>query len=268
MLLDRMISEQVKKPAEQHLIEMRMNRDAWEKKALLRAIYQRFYLLIREQLATNTDAETVELGSGIGAIKAVIPECVTTDIFPNPWLDRVENAYALNFAEESIGNLILFDVFHHLEFPGTALTEFARVLRPAGRVVIFEPGLGVLGRFVYNAFHHEPVGEREPIRWLAPDGSDLRNAGYYAAQGNAWRLFVRNELGQPLDDWTIRTAKPIVSTAYLASGGFSKPSFYPDATLPLAIALDRLLSCLPRIFATRLLVVLERTETRAKSYGK
>lgn len=68
-----MISERVKKPPEQHLIEMRSNRDAWEKKALLRAIYHRFYRLIREQLATNTDAETVELGSGIGAIKAVIP---------------------------------------------------------------------------------------------------------------------------------------------------------------------------------------------------
>src|SRR5271154_1806157 len=113
-----MISEQVRKPAEQHLLEMRLNRDAWEKKALLRTIYQRFYRLIREQLAKNTYAETVELGSGIGAIKAVIPECVTSDIFPNPWLDRVENAYALNFADESIGNLILFDVFHHLEFPG------------------------------------------------------------------------------------------------------------------------------------------------------
>jgi len=42
-------------------------------------------------------------------------------------------------------------VFHHLEFPGTALAEFARVLRPGGRVVIFEPGLGVLGGFAYTS---------------------------------------------------------------------------------------------------------------------
>jgi hypothetical protein len=113
-----MTREQVNKPVEQHLIEMRLNRDSWGRKAPLRAIYQGFYRLIKEHLRSHTCAETVELGSGIGAIKEVIPECVTTDIFPNPWLDRVENAYALNFADASVGNLILFDVFHHLEFPG------------------------------------------------------------------------------------------------------------------------------------------------------
>jgi SAM-dependent methyltransferase len=187
-----------------------------------------------------------------------MPECLITDIFPNPWLDRVEDAYALSFADASVGNLILFDVFHHLEFPGTALNEFARVVRPGGRVVLFEPGLGALGKFVYQIFHHEPVAEREPIRWLAPNGVDLRNVAYYAAQGNAWRLFVREELGPVLDEWIIRTVKPIVSIAYLASGGFSKPSLYPERMLPLVLALDRFLSFVPGIFATRLLVVLER----------
>ncbi len=263
-----MASEQVNKPVEQHLIEMRLNRSSWKRKAPLRTIYQGFYRLIKEHLCLHTNAQTVELGSGIGAIKEVIPECVTTDIFPNPWLDRVENAYTLSFADASVGNLILFDVFHHLEFPGTALAEFARVLRPGGRVVIFEPGLGVLGRFVYNAFHHEPVGEREPIRWFAPKGSDLQNVAYYAAQGNAWRIFVRNDLSRVLDEWIIRVVKPVVSIAYLASGGFSKPSFCPDGMLPLAMALDRFLSCLPQIFATRLLVVLEKTENCSLSYGK
>jgi SAM-dependent methyltransferase len=256
--MEIMIGEQVDKSAEQHLNEMRLNRSVWEKKALLRRIYRGFYRLIAEQLAPDSGAKTVELGSGIGAIKEVIPECLLTDIFPNPWLDRVEDGYALNFADASIGNLILFDVFHHLEFPGTALHEFARVLRPGGRVVLFEPGLGALGKFVYKIFHHEPVAERESIRWFAPNGVDLRNLAYYAAQGNAWRLFVRKELGPVLDEWIIRTVKPIVSTAYLASGGFSKPSLYPERVLPLALVLDRFLSFLPGIFATRLLVVLER----------
>ena len=68
----------------------------------------------------------VELGSGIGNIKEVIPKCLCTDLFPNPWLDYVENAYALSFGSASVSNLILFDVFHHLKYPGTALQEFHR----------------------------------------------------------------------------------------------------------------------------------------------
>jgi hypothetical protein len=60
-----MISEQVKRPADQHLNEMRLNRSVWEKKALLRRIYRGFYSLIAEQLAPDPGAKTVELGSGI-----------------------------------------------------------------------------------------------------------------------------------------------------------------------------------------------------------
>ena len=137
------------KPAEQHLIEMRSNRETWQRRRLLRVIYRRFYGLIRENLAPFPEP-VVELGSGIGAVKEFIPGCITTDIFPNPWLDRRENAYALNFPDESLSNLILLDVFHHLQFPGTALDEFRRVLIDNGRVIILEPAMGLLGRIVYG----------------------------------------------------------------------------------------------------------------------
>ena len=33
---------------------------------------------------------------------------------------------------ERWSNLILFDVWHHLEYPGSAMAEFARVLAPKG----------------------------------------------------------------------------------------------------------------------------------------
>ena len=53
------------------------------------------------------------------------------DLFSNPWLDRRENCYAMNFADGSVSHLILFDVWHHLRYPGTALREFHRVLARA-----------------------------------------------------------------------------------------------------------------------------------------
>jgi SAM-dependent methyltransferase len=128
---------------EQHLIEMRSNRAAWRQRPLLRKVYGHFYELIRRAL-TPIPGPIVELGSGIGAAKEFIPACITTDIFPNPWLDRHENAYALTFRDSSVSNLILLDVFHHLIYPGTALNEFHRVLRVTGRVIILDPAMSLL----------------------------------------------------------------------------------------------------------------------------
>ena len=80
----------------------------------------------------------------MGNIRDHLPECITTDLFPNPWLDRVENAQ-LSFYDSSVGHLTLFDVWHHLEYPANALAEFRRVLVPRGRVIILEPAMSVGG---------------------------------------------------------------------------------------------------------------------------
>lgn len=245
------------KPKEQHLIEMRTNREAWRRRPLLRAVYSRFYEMIRENLA-NVPGLVVEVGSGIGAIKEFIPQCVTTDIFRNPWIDRCENAYALSFRDGTLSNLVLLDVFHHLEYPGLALNEFGRVLCRGGQVIILEPAMGLLGRFVYGVFHHEPLGLRWSINWLAPDGFDPEAEDYYAAQGNGFRVFVRNEFKEEMKSWKIRKVQQLPDLAYVASGGFSKPQLFPAALLLVVRRIERLLAPWPRLFATRLLVVLEK----------
>ncbi len=124
---------------EQHNLEIKINLESWKNKPLLRSIYYVFYQEILKHINKNVSGEIIEIGSGIRNQKSVFPECVMTDIFPNPWIDRVESAYHLSFDDNSISNLILFDVFHHLAYPGSALNEFKRVLQKSGRVIIFEP---------------------------------------------------------------------------------------------------------------------------------
>ncbi len=93
----------------------------------------------------------MEIGSGIGNIKHTIPHCLRTDLFPTKDIDQVENVYQLSFSDNSVSDLILFDVFHHLRYPGSALKEFQRVLLPNGRVIIFDPFVhSMLGFIVYN----------------------------------------------------------------------------------------------------------------------
>lgn len=245
-------------PLEQHNIEIARNRAAWERKPMLREAYFEFYRHIATRLNRAIPGPVVELGSGMAKIKEVIPDCVTTDIFPNAWLDRRENCYALSFADNSVSHLILFDVWHHLRYPGTALREFHRVLAPGGRLILFEPAASWLGRFVYDTFHHEPVALRDTITWEAPTDFAAEDADYYAAQGSATRLFWWGEGHARLHGWRIHEVAPMTSFDYFASGGFSGPQLGGRFLHGIMRGLDKLTAPFPRLFAARLLVVLEK----------
>jgi hypothetical protein len=93
---------------ELHNDEIQRNLAFWRKKPVLRKIYRGFHETISRRLAKDAGGLVVELGSGVADITDVIPGCVRTDLFPNPWIDRVENAYDLSFGDGSVSNLILF----------------------------------------------------------------------------------------------------------------------------------------------------------------
>ena len=241
-----------------HNDEIHKNLTLWNRKPSLRKSYRVFHELIANNLSTLSTGAVVELGSGIGNIKEVIPNCMRTDLFQNPWLDRVENAYALSFESASVSDLILFDVFHHLRHPGTAFEEFYRVLMPQGRVLIFEPRISLLGRVVFGLFHDEPVALHDPIEWMAPPSWMPDQIDYYAAQGNATRIFIRGEFSEKLSHWRINKTVQLSAISYVATGGYTKPSLYPNAAYPLMRIVDRIADRIPFLFATRLLVVMEK----------
>jgi SAM-dependent methyltransferase len=263
----------------QHLDEMRRNAVAWEKKPLLRLLYAQFYRRITALIRRDAPGRVVELGSGIGNLRTALPEALCTDIFPNPWLDLVCDGYELPFQDGTLSHLVLFDVFHHLQFPAAFLHEARRTLAPGGRVIIFEPFISLAGRAAYGLFHHEPLGLSLPIDFSdrPPPGS----RSYYAAQGNATRLFFRDSsagtfpggtvfLPHPVHPvhpvhsslfpgWTVFHREAFSAFGYLLSGGFSKPALYPQNMLGFWTALDRSLSRWPRLFGARCLIALEKS---------
>jgi hypothetical protein len=107
---------------------------------------------------------------------------------------------------------------------------------------------------VYGLLHHEPVAwgrEIERAETLP------RPRDYYAAQGNATRLFFRREIPGWPEGWKVFRAEAFSSFSYLFSGGYSKPAFYPAGWLKSVKRCDDFLSRWPRVFGARCVVGME-----------
>ncbi|HEY6604115.1 MAG TPA: class I SAM-dependent methyltransferase, partial [Xanthobacteraceae bacterium] len=130
------------------------HRSIWERKPVLRLVYDDFYDRIA---AACRPGLTIEIGGGIGNLKRRLTDVVATDIQSAPWLDCVADAQRLPFADRCAANIVMVDVLHHLEFPVVFFREAARVLRPGGRVLMVEPAITWGSSLFYRLFHHEPV---------------------------------------------------------------------------------------------------------------
>lgn len=123
---------------------------------------------------------------------------------------------------------------------------------------MLEPCISALGFLVYGALHPEPIAITKEIEWFAPESWTPENVDYYAAQGNATRIFFNKSYRSNLKNWKKIETIRLSAIAYAASGGYSKPQLYPTAFLPLIKKLEKGLNLFPTLFATRLLVILEK----------
>ena len=234
------------------------NRKIYQNKDLIKIIYNNYYKNIKKNIYLSDKKKILELGSGGGNIKKVIKECITSDQFKNKNIDRIENIYKINFKKNSISNIILIDVFHHLQFPSLALKEIHKVLIKNGRIIMVEPAMGLIPRIVYKIFHYEPNGFNLRIKWNnIPKKMPLSNQ-YFAAQSIPWRAFFLKELNLK-SKYSIKLIKPFSDFAFLLSGGYSYKALYPKILYSLIKLIDKILTSISiRIFSARMLIVLEK----------
>lgn len=227
------------------------------RKPFLRRVYQDWYAVFQHQARqlTSLSGGLLEIGSGGGFLKDVMPEVITSDIGAFPTVERVMKAEALTFDRGALKGIFLLNVLHHIPEPQAFFNEAERCLARGGRVVMIEPFNSALSRWIYGQFHHEPF-DPTVQSWDTPAGGRLSASNQAIPWVIFWRDRERFERLYPTLKIIQREAH--TSILYLLSGGLSMRALAPSFLYPVVRIIDRLLSRLPTFFPMFQTIVLER----------
>ncbi len=232
-------------------------RSVWDRKPVLRMIYDDFYDRIA---AACRPGVTIEIGGGIGNLKRRLADVVATDIQSAPWLDCVADAQRLPFAERCASNIVMVDVLHHLEFPVVFFREAARVLRPGGRVLMVEPAITWGSTLFYRLFHHEPVRTSADV--LLDGNPDPGRDPYDSNQAVPTLLATRerDRFHRMFPDLRIARTEWFSFAAYPLSGGFKPWSLVGEGLARRMLRIERRIEpVLGRFTAFRMMLVVEKS---------
>lgn len=210
-----------------------------KRKPALSAWYLERYFTYKNVLErTPSGGVILELGSGAGFAKEVIPDLLTSDFLPYKNVDRVIDATTLPFTDESLRAVFLLNVLHHTPDAETFFGELERCLKPQGRVLIIDQYPGIPARWIYRYLHHEPF-HPEAQEWRFESSGPLSDAN----GALAWIVFERDrsvfeKKFRRLKIESIRTHSPL---RYWLTGGLRPWCLLPKVAFPTASFLDSLL---------------------------
>lgn len=213
-----------------------LRRSIIKEKAFLHKLYTDGYTRILRCIpAEKTVAGTVvELGSGGGFLKEILPEAIASDVFWCPHLSLVFDARMMPFASGSVRALVLVDVLHHIPDAGLFLKEATRVLAPGGVVAMLEPWNTPFSRWIYQNLHPEPfiplhrhdvAGDVGCSHWAFPASGPLSSAN----GALPWIIFQRDKtvFNKEFPQLCVQKLELDYPFSYLLSGRVSMRALLP-----------------------------------------
>jgi len=211
-------------------------------KSFLKKLYVEWYDTLLRELTSVPDGKIVELGSGGGFLKNIVPSVITSDIIPLPHTDLTFSALQMPFRNSEVSVLFLLDTFHHIPDAYQFLKESERVLQKGGKIIMIEPANSVWGRFVYKNFHHEPFDKKGG--WTIPDTGPMSGAN----GALPWIVFRRDVslFADRFPDLKIESITYHTPLRYLISGGVAYRTLFPGWSFGFFTLLDRFLAYLSK----------------------
>lgn len=206
-------------------------------KGFLKKLYVDFYRMLKQKLPESAKT-IVELGSGGGFIKEIIPSALTSDVLELSDLDHIFSAHEMPFDDASVDAFVMIDVLHHIPNPALFFEQASRCLAPGGKIIMIEPANTPWARFIYKNFHHEDFDPQA--------GWNVSGSGPLSQANGAipWIIFNRDRQEfltrfPVLEIGEIKNHTPI---RYLLSGGLTLRQLVPSWTYEFFKAVEFLVA--------------------------
>ena len=230
-------------------------RKIWDSKPHIRLVYERWIERIRPFIINGCH---IEIGSGSGLLRNLLPDVFLSDVTPLLWNDLAADCMNLPFKTGMVDCVFVFDMLHHAPDPHHFLEEAGRVLKPGGRVLLIEPYITPLSKIGYSLMHHEDV-YFEDYHVRGEDGN-VRNPW----QGN---LALPNLVfDRDFERWP--NLHPTLNICHFErfglldfqlAAGFKPYAFVPYWLMKRVVVLDDWLLWAMKFIAFRIFIVLEKS---------
>jgi len=175
-------------------------------------------------------------------------------------LDQCIDAHQIPFSKNSLGNIVMIDVLHHLRDPLRFFQEAYRVLKREGKIILIEPFPSPFSLLVYKLFHPEPFIFNVDV--FSRQKSQHHKQPWESNQAIPYLLFFKHlDKFKQMFGSNLKLVKrqKFSFLLYPLSGGFENKQLIPDWLFPLAKIIEKLLFPLGSLLAFRCYLVLQKT---------
>lgn len=226
------------------------------RKPFLRRLYTDFYIEMKKSLSDEKGKPSiVELGSGGGFIKEIMPNVITSDILRLPNVNLIFSAQRMPFKERAIDAFLMRDVLHHIGDAEAFLKDADRCLKVGGKIMMIEPSGTIFNQFLYKKFHYEDFDRRGG--WCFKKEGNL-----FSANGALpWVVFCRDRqrFENEFPNLKILKIKNHTSLRCLLSGGVSMRELAPVWAYTIIKSIEMILSPFNRCLGMFMTIELRKT---------
>ena len=232
----------------------KIHKEIIQKKVFLKKIYLGFYEEFKRALVNSRTGLIVEIGSGSGFLKEVIPQVITSDVFSSPDIDMIFPATDMSLDNNSVSVFFLQNVLHHINNPVAFFMEISRCLVSQGKVVMIEPYNSLWGRFIYKSFHHEPFDVDADWETSAKGRLSTANGAL------PWIIFFRDRARFEKEFPSLKIKRLMSHTPfrYLISGGLSMKQLLPSFMYDFVKGFESIVTPLNKYLGMFMTVELEK----------